>query len=198
MERYYNRTRPKERHGHRMYVNPCLRTLGGFLDGNSLFFTHGGDDSNQKILSFLEISLNLLSKVTLRDLDIIFRGSILGHEIEEALVNVNELVFVTRHVRDVHIVSRGTDIFQFFTSEDIDSNKMDFSVTVLAGLRSRHFDDLARTAFYNDMSVFTESRALHGEGGGRASTCLLKGLVVGFIVGHDGQDNKGKGRKSRE
>ena len=54
-----------------------------------LLFTHCTDDGNQKIFAFVKIGLNLCSKVALGHLDVIFGGTILSHEVEEAIVNVN-------------------------------------------------------------------------------------------------------------
>lgn len=54
----------------------------------------------------------------------------------------------------------GAKIFEFLASEDIDSNKMNLGMTVLAGLGRAHFDDLARAAFDDDESVLAEGRAL--------------------------------------
>ena len=52
-------------------------------------------------------------------------------------------------------------VFQLFASEDVDSDKVDFGMTVLASLRSAHFDDLARPALDDDEAVLTEGRTLH-------------------------------------
>lgn len=94
-----------------------------------LLFLHSTDDGDQEILAFVEAALDLLSKVTLGHLDIIFSYTVLRHEVEETIVNVDlsgcyhvfnlsqyvmrahELVFVTTDVGNVHVVGRRTDIF---------------------------------------------------------------------------------------
>ena len=55
---------------------------------------------------------------------------------------------------------------------------MDFRVTVLAGLRSAHFDNLARAAFDDDESVLAKRRALHRIGGGSTGIGALEGVLM--------------------
>ena len=75
-------------------------------------------------------------------------------------------------------MGRWAKIFQLLAGEDIDSNEMDLGMTVLAGLRSGHFDDLAGTAFDNDETVLSQGRTLHREGGGGAGIGTLKGVLM--------------------
>jgi hypothetical protein len=82
------------------------RTFRGFLKRNSLrklisvrgdrcqheaylLFAHGGDDGDEKIFTFIESGRNLRAKVTVGDLNIVLRGAILVHQIEESIVNVD-------------------------------------------------------------------------------------------------------------
>jgi len=160
-------------------------TLGRLLVGNGLLFTHGTDDGDKQIFTFIEGGHNFFAHVALRNFDIIFGGAILGHKVEEAIINVNKLVFATSDVGDIHVVGGGADIFELLAGEDINRNKMDFGVTVFASLGGGHVDDLARTTFDADVSVFTEGRALHGEGGGSPCIGRLERLVVLLVVGHD-------------
>jgi hypothetical protein len=46
--------------------------------------------------------------------------------------------------------------------EDVNSDKMDLGVTVLASLGGRHVDDLAGTALNDDVAVLAKGRALKG------------------------------------
>lgn len=57
--------------------------------GTYLLFAHGADDGDEEIFALIEAGLNLLAKVTLRDLDIVFGGTVGSHEIEEAIINVD-------------------------------------------------------------------------------------------------------------
>lgn len=73
------------------------------------------------------------------------------------------------------------DRYSLFTRKNIDAYEMDFGVTVFTSLRGRHFDDLARASLQHDEAVLAQSRALHGEGGGRArvdglEVCILHGI----------------------
>jgi hypothetical protein len=62
---------------------------------------------------------------------------------------------------------------------------MDLGVAMLSGLGGTHLNNLAGTALDDDMSVLTQSRALHRKGGRSPGRGLLKGVVVLLIVvGH--------------
>jgi hypothetical protein len=69
-------------------------------------------------------------------------------------------------------------IFELLPSKDINSNQMDLGVTVLAGLGSRHVDDLARATLDHDMAVLAQSRALHRVGRRRAGIDRLEGVLM--------------------
>lgn len=70
------------------------------------------------------------------------------------------------------------EFFELLVGEDVNGNKMDLCVTVLAGLGGRHVDDLARAVLDHDEAVLTESRALHGVGGRSASIGAIKGVLL--------------------
>ena len=94
-----------------------------------LLLAHSRNDGDQEVLAFVKVGLNLGAEFTLRDLNIIFGGTILGHEVEETVVDVDlekeqvrssvgrvaertyKLEFVTLDVRDIHVVGGRTDIF---------------------------------------------------------------------------------------
>lgn len=75
-------------------------------------------------------------------------------------------------------MGRGAKIFQLLASEDVDSDEMDLGVTVLAGLRGRHLDDLAGTALDNDEAVLPQGRTLHRVGGGGTGIGALEGVLM--------------------
>lgn len=54
-----------------------------------MFFAHGGDNGNKEILAVVEVALDLLAEVTLGDTDIILGGTILSHQVEETVIDVN-------------------------------------------------------------------------------------------------------------
>lgn len=70
------------------------------------------------------------------------------------------------------------EIFKLLASKDVEGDKVDLGVTVLASLGSRHVDDLARATFNDDVTVLAQGRALHGEGRGRAGVGGLEGVIM--------------------
>lgn len=74
-----------------------------------------------------------------------------------------KLVLGTLDVGDVHVVGGGAKILKLLAGEDVDSDEMDLSVTVLSGLGGGHVNDLAGAALDNDVTVLAQGRALHGE-----------------------------------
>ena len=72
----------------------------------------------------------------------------------------------------------GAEILELLASEDVDGDQVDLGVTVLAGLGGRHVDDLARTVLDHDVATLTQSRALHGVGGGRTSIDGVEGVLM--------------------
>jgi hypothetical protein len=53
------------------------------------------------------------------------------------------LVVLSLNERHVHVVGRGADIFIFLAIENVNANHVNLSVSVLAGLRCRHFNNFA-------------------------------------------------------
>jgi hypothetical protein len=99
-----------------------------------LLLAHGRDDSDKEIFTLIESSRDLTANLTLRNLNIILRGTVLSHQVKEPIINVDlkntrvqprsitilnftfkkdthELVFRTLDVGDVHVVGGGADIF---------------------------------------------------------------------------------------
>lgn len=68
-------------------------------------------------------------------------------------VDTHQLIFLAHDVRNIHVMGRGRKVLEFLLGENVVGNQMDFSVTVLASLRSGHFGDLARTAFDDDVTT---------------------------------------------
>ena len=54
-----------------------------------MLFTHGGNDRDKEVLAVIEASADFLTKSTLGDLNVILRAAIVGHQVEEALINVD-------------------------------------------------------------------------------------------------------------
>jgi hypothetical protein len=89
-----------------------------------------------------------------------------------------ELVLLAADVGDVHVVGGGAELFKLLGSEDVDGDQMDLGVTVLAGLRGGHLDNLAGTVLDDDEAVLPQSRALHGEGRRGTGIGALEGVLM--------------------
>jgi hypothetical protein len=61
-------------------------------------------------------------------------------------------------------MGRWTKFFQLLARKDIDGNKMNLGVAVLASFRGRHIDNLAGATLNNNKAVLPQGRALHGVG----------------------------------
>ena len=72
----------------------------------------------------------------------------------------------------------GREIFILLASEDVESDKMDLGVTVLAGLGGGHVDNLAGAALDDNEAVLAQRRALHGVGQRGAGIGGLEGDIV--------------------
>lgn len=74
----------------------------------------------------------------------------------------------------------GAEFFELLAGEDVDGNKMDLGVAVLAGLGGGHVDNLAGAVLDHDEAVLPQGRALHGEGGRGASIGGVEGVLMLF------------------
>jgi hypothetical protein len=90
----------------------------------------------------------------------------------------HELVFLAADVGNVHVMSGRAKIFQLLAGENVNGNEMDLSVAVFAGLRGRHFDDLAGAVLDDDEAVLPQGGTLHGVGGRGTSIGALKGVLM--------------------
>lgn len=68
--------------------------------------------------------------------------------------------------------------FELLASEDINSNKMNLGVAMLAGLGGGHIDDLARAVLDNNKAVLPQGRALHWVSGGSASIGRVESVLM--------------------
>ena len=66
-----------------------LRALGSLLVGDGLLLTHGGDDGDEEVLALVEVVLDLLAELAVGELDVVLGGAVLGHEVEETVVDVD-------------------------------------------------------------------------------------------------------------
>ena len=66
-----------------------LTALGRLLEGDGLLLTHSRDDGDQQVLAIFEASGDLVTHLTLRDFDIVLGGTILSHQVEETVIDVD-------------------------------------------------------------------------------------------------------------
>lgn len=84
-----------------------------------MLFTHSRDDGDEDFLSIIEKSLDLVTDFALGDLDIVLGGTVLVNQVKETVVDVEEGVFDTENVGDVHVVCGGREIFELLSVEDL-------------------------------------------------------------------------------
>jgi hypothetical protein len=89
-----------------------------------------------------------------------------------------ELVFLATNVGDIHVVGGWAEFFELLASEDVNGNKMDLCVTVLASLRGGHVYNLAWTVLDADEAVLAQSRTLHWVGGRGTGVGALEGVLL--------------------
>lgn len=75
-------------------------------------------------------------------------------------------------------MGRWAKFFELLAGEDVDSDKMDLGVTMLASLGGRHINDLAGTVLDHNEAVLPQRRALHGERGTRAGVNTIELDIV--------------------
>lgn len=162
-------------------VHKCRDHLfGSLLDIHAGLLAHGSEDGDVAVLALLiEHLLDSLTNLTLGELDVVLGVTGLVHEGEETVVgDIEELVFTTGDVGNVHVVGGGRKIFQLLAGEDIEGNDVNLGVTVLASLGGRHINDLAGTTLDDNVTVLSQSGALHGVGRRRTSVGGLEGLML--------------------
>jgi len=161
-------------------------TAGCLLSFDSKLLTHGSKNDNVGVLLLLgKELLNLITNLSIWNLDIVLGLTIISHQGEETIVgNIEQLVFLADNIRDVHVVGGWAKFFELLAGEDINSNQMNLGVTVLSSLGGGHVDDLAGTVLDANETVLSQGRALHGVGGRRAGIGGVEGVLMLGIVRH--------------
>lgn len=152
-------------------------SLRSFLEGDSSLLTHGSNDRDDQVLTVVELGLDLVTQLTVWDLDIILGVTVVGHQRQETIVDVQQLVLRSGDVRDLHVVGRWRQVLQLLTSENVNGDQVDLGVTVLTGLRGRHVNNLTRSALDDNVTVLSQCRTLHWEGQSGTSISGLKGVL---------------------
>lgn len=141
--------------------------------------------------------VDLVTDLTVWDLDVVLGGAVLRHEGEETVVsNVElnelsavfprnpsicltyELVLATGDVWNLHVVGGWRQILELLAGEDVNGDKVDLGVTVLASLGGGHLDDLAWALLDDDETVLPQSRTLHWVGERSTGIGALEGVLM--------------------
>ena len=72
-----------------MVATRLVVALGRLLVRDGLLLAHSRDDGDEEILALLEVGLDLLAKLTLGNADIVLGGTVLSHEVQEAIIDVD-------------------------------------------------------------------------------------------------------------
>lgn len=123
----------------------------------------------QQFASVSKVSLDLISQISIGKLEIFTQVSVVTHDGKISITrNVNQLnqekfIIITTKLkfknrnssfpyseilplnnRDIHVVSWRTDIFQFLSIEDVNSDHVNLSMAMFTCLWCGHFNNLAR------------------------------------------------------
>ena len=88
------------------------------------------------------------------------------------------MVLLADDIWDVHVVGGWAKFFELLAGEDIDSNQMDFSVTMLASLGGGHVNDLAWATLDDNEAVLSQGGTLHRVGSRGAGIGGLEGVLM--------------------
>ncbi|EEQ41625.1 eukaryotic translation initiation factor 5A [Clavispora lusitaniae ATCC 42720] len=170
--------------GHYVYTpaaNSQTQHLGLWclLVGNGGFLTHGRNDRDDQVLALVKVGLDLVTQLTVWDLDVVLGVTVVGHQRQETVVNVQQLVLGSGHVWNLHVVGGWRQVFQLLTSENVGGNQVDLGVTVLTSLGGGHVDNLTWSTLDDNVTVLSQSRTLHWEGQSGTGISGLKGVSFG-------------------
>ncbi len=175
-----------------------LGSLGRILERDASFFTHGSQNRDNQFLSVVKFGLDLRAHFTFGQLDVVLGGTIAAHQGQETVVDIQQRIFGTVDVGDIHVVSGRRNIFQLLASEDVNGDHVDLGVTVLASLGGRHIDNLTGTTLDDNVTVLSQGRTLqasvwnqicrvsylHRVGQRRTGSDVFKSFVL-FFFSHD-------------
>lgn len=154
-----------------------LVALWSLLVGNGSLLTHGRDDRDNQVLALVEVGLDLVTNLALRHLDIVLGVTVSGHQGQETVVDVQQLVVLSGDVWHLHVVGRWRQILQLLAGENVNGNQVHLGVAVLTGLGGGHVDNLTRSALDDNVTVLSQRRTLHWVGQGGTSVSGLKGVL---------------------
>lgn len=114
-------------------------------------------------------------------------SSVLVQEGGEAILgDISQQVHVGTDDGGLHVVGRGGNLFVLLASEDVNSSNVGLGVSVLAGLRGGHLDNLAREALQqNDLALLDLTSADRLGLGGIGSCLQVVSAITIMLSRHD-------------
>jgi len=157
------------------------------LQSTDLLLPHRSHDGHHEILTLTETILELSQELVVGwQTQVVLGNTTVSKEGHKSILgDIDELVVGTHDLGNITIVRRRHDILELLPGEDIDTDEVTFSVTVLAGLGSRNLNNLAGSLLDHDVRILTDGTSLLGEGLGRSGVSL--GLEVVLIIRHSGR-----------
>lgn len=172
-------------------------SLWSILERNGSLLTHSRDDGDGQVLTVVELGLDLVTQVTIWDLDIVLGVTVVGHQGQETVIDVQQLELGSLDVWNLHVVGRWRQVLQLLTSENVNGDQVNLGVTVLTGLRSGHVDNLTWSTLDDNVTVLSQSRTLHWEGQSGTGIGGLKGVLklVSTLMERQGKKMKREEKK---
>jgi len=109
------------------------------------------------ISAFCGCGLAFFTNISIWNLQILASFTGIIHKGKITIIDINELIILATNVGHVHVVGGRTNVLVLFVGEDVQSDHVDLSVTVLACLGSGHFNDFAWATLDHDESIFAKS-----------------------------------------
>jgi len=152
---------------------------------NSLLTASRDNVDDDAILILLEGTLDVFAEFAIGETQVILllEGFQVQKGSEPVLVHGHQLVLLALDDGHVHVVGRRADVLKLLVGEDVQGNHVNLSVSMLAGLRGRHLDNLARAVLDHDVFVLADGGALLWVGGGGARVSGGEFVIV-LVVRH--------------
>lgn len=159
---------------------------GQDLGSDSTFLPHGRNHGDHEFITRFKLRLDFLADVVFRNTQVLSDVSVVAHQGHVAFIDVNQLVVYPLNGGNIHVVGGGAHIFILLVGEDVDTNQVNLSMSVFAGLGGGHLYNFAGTSLQHHIAVLTQSRALHRVGGGGARLASRE-VKIGICHGAMGQ-----------
>lgn len=139
-----------------------LLVAADVLDGERHFAAERLDDGDEEVLAvikfFFDLGVEGPGGVRVVAVQVFADLALVVHQVNETVVNdVDNVVLGSGDVGDFHVMGGWRHIFVFLAIEDVNSGKIDLSVTVLTSLRGGHINNFAGFALEHSITVLSKS-----------------------------------------